>query len=148
MRTNESANQDGPSLCRNLGARERFPEMRTRGRPARCRTVGSDNLRFSWRPFRGKLGLGRWSCDPRRQGHPRDLPFASPAGTPPWAPTPLPPARPTAPRLFEEPPMSSALPPKTPPPRAGLYRLYRQFFDLAERKRRWSLADDIPWDQV
>jgi acyl-[acyl-carrier-protein] desaturase len=27
------------------------------------------------------------------------------------------------------------------------YRLYRDFFDLAERKRRWSLRDDIPWDQ-
>ena len=31
---------------------------------------------------------------------------------------------------------------------AGLYRLYREFFDLAEKKRRWSLRDDIPWDQV
>ena len=27
------------------------------------------------------------------------------------------------------------------------YRLYRDFFDLAEKKRRWSLRDDIPWDQ-
>jgi acyl-[acyl-carrier-protein] desaturase len=27
------------------------------------------------------------------------------------------------------------------------YRLYRDFFDQAERKRRWSLRDDIPWDQ-
>lgn len=32
--------------------------------------------------------------------------------------------------------------------RAGLRRLYRDFFDRAERKRRWSLRDDIPWDQV
>jgi acyl-[acyl-carrier-protein] desaturase len=31
---------------------------------------------------------------------------------------------------------------------ADFYRLYRQFFDLAEKKRRWSLRDDIPWDQV
>jgi acyl-[acyl-carrier-protein] desaturase len=28
------------------------------------------------------------------------------------------------------------------------YRLYREFFDQAERKRRWSILDDIPWDQV
>jgi acyl-[acyl-carrier-protein] desaturase len=28
------------------------------------------------------------------------------------------------------------------------YRLFREFFDLAERRRRWSIADDIPWDQV
>jgi len=28
------------------------------------------------------------------------------------------------------------------------YRLFREFFDRAERKRRWSLTDDIPWDQV
>ncbi len=28
-----------------------------------------------------------------------------------------------------------------------IYRLYREFFDLAERNRRWSLQEDIPWDQ-
>lgn len=28
------------------------------------------------------------------------------------------------------------------------YRLYRDFFDMAEKKRRWSLRDDIPWEQV
>jgi acyl-[acyl-carrier-protein] desaturase len=38
--------------------------------------------------------------------------------------------------------------PDSPELRAGLYRLYRDFFDRAERKRRWSLADDIPWGQV
>jgi acyl-[acyl-carrier-protein] desaturase len=27
-------------------------------------------------------------------------------------------------------------------------RLYRDFFHQAERKRRWSLPDDIPWEQV
>ena len=31
---------------------------------------------------------------------------------------------------------------------AALYELYRDFFDLAERKRRWSLRDDIPWAKV
>jgi acyl-[acyl-carrier-protein] desaturase len=28
---------------------------------------------------------------------------------------------------------------------AALYRPYRAFFERAERKRRWSLRDDIPW---
>jgi acyl-[acyl-carrier-protein] desaturase len=28
------------------------------------------------------------------------------------------------------------------------YRLFREFFDKAEKKRRWSIRDDIPWDQV
>lgn len=28
------------------------------------------------------------------------------------------------------------------------YRLFREFFDKAEKKRRWSLRDDIPWDKV
>ena len=29
----------------------------------------------------------------------------------------------------------------------ALWRLYRDFFDKAERKRRWRVRDDIPWDQ-
>jgi acyl-[acyl-carrier-protein] desaturase len=29
----------------------------------------------------------------------------------------------------------------------ALWRLYRDFFDTAERKRRWRVRDDIPWDQ-
>jgi acyl-[acyl-carrier-protein] desaturase len=36
------------------------------------------------------------------------------------------------------------------PPRdleASLYQLYREFFDKAEKKRRWSLRKDIPWDR-
>ena len=45
-------------------------------------------------------------------------------------------------------PMTSLLRPDNADLRAGLYRLYRDFFDRAERKRRWSLADDIPWGQV
>ncbi|MBI2806186.1 MAG: acyl-ACP desaturase [Planctomycetes bacterium] len=27
------------------------------------------------------------------------------------------------------------------------YRLFREYFKLAEKKRRWSLDEDIPWDQ-
>ena len=44
--------------------------------------------------------------------------------------------------------MSDILRPDSRELRDGLYRLYREFFALAERKRRWSLEDDIPWDQV
>jgi acyl-[acyl-carrier-protein] desaturase len=29
----------------------------------------------------------------------------------------------------------------------ALWRLYRDFFDTAERKRRWRIRDDIPWDE-
>ena len=28
-----------------------------------------------------------------------------------------------------------------------IYRLYRDYFDRAEKKRRWSVRDGIPWDQ-
>jgi acyl-[acyl-carrier-protein] desaturase len=38
-------------------------------------------------------------------------------------------------------------PPDDPNLERALWRLYRDFFDMAERKRRWSLRDDIPWDQ-
>ena len=44
--------------------------------------------------------------------------------------------------------MATPLQPDNPELRAGLYRLYRDFFDRAERKRRWSLTEDIPWGQV
>jgi acyl-[acyl-carrier protein] desaturase len=29
----------------------------------------------------------------------------------------------------------------------ALWRLFREFFDKAERKRRWRVADDIPWNE-
>jgi acyl-[acyl-carrier-protein] desaturase len=29
----------------------------------------------------------------------------------------------------------------------AFWALYRDFFDKAEKKRRWSVRDDIPWDQ-
>jgi acyl-[acyl-carrier-protein] desaturase len=41
--------------------------------------------------------------------------------------------------------MTHPLDPKNPDLRGEFYRLYRDFFDRAERKRRWSVADDIPW---
>ena len=28
-----------------------------------------------------------------------------------------------------------------------LWKLFREFFDMAERRRRWNIVDDIPWDQ-
>jgi acyl-[acyl-carrier protein] desaturase len=37
--------------------------------------------------------------------------------------------------------------PEDPATRAKVYRAYRAYFDMAERKRRWSLTDDIPWDK-
>jgi acyl-[acyl-carrier-protein] desaturase len=30
---------------------------------------------------------------------------------------------------------------------AGLFRLYRDFLDRAEKKQRWSVRDGIPWQQ-
>jgi acyl-[acyl-carrier-protein] desaturase len=44
--------------------------------------------------------------------------------------------------------MPSTLRPDDPAVRAGLYRLYREFFRRAERKRRWSVDEDIPWARV
>jgi len=29
----------------------------------------------------------------------------------------------------------------------AMWRLYRDFFDQAEKKRRWSIREDIPWDE-
>jgi acyl-[acyl-carrier-protein] desaturase len=31
---------------------------------------------------------------------------------------------------------------------SALWRLYRDFFDMAEKKRRWSIREDIPWAEV
>jgi acyl-[acyl-carrier-protein] desaturase len=36
----------------------------------------------------------------------------------------------------------------TPELERAFYRLFRNFFDQAERRRRWIIATDIPWDQV
>src|SRR5829696_7536955 len=37
--------------------------------------------------------------------------------------------------------------PDDPATRRKVYAAYRAYFDLAERKRRWNVRDDIPWDQ-
>ena len=39
-------------------------------------------------------------------------------------------------------------PPTLPPDlESRMWHLFREFFDLAERRRRWKVADDIPWDE-
>jgi acyl-[acyl-carrier-protein] desaturase len=44
-------------------------------------------------------------------------------------------------------PLDVPLKPEPPEVLAELYRHFREYFALAERKRRWSLEDDIPWGQ-
>jgi acyl-[acyl-carrier-protein] desaturase len=41
--------------------------------------------------------------------------------------------------------MSVSPTPESPELLAQIYRLFRSYFDLAEKKRRWSLKDDVPW---
>ena len=41
----------------------------------------------------------------------------------------------------------SASSPYGPTLEREIWKIYQEFFDLAERRRRWSLRDDIPWDQ-
>jgi len=43
--------------------------------------------------------------------------------------------------------MSTPEPPDHPDTRRKIYAAYRAYFDLAERKRRWNVREDIPWDQ-
>jgi acyl-[acyl-carrier-protein] desaturase len=37
--------------------------------------------------------------------------------------------------------------PASPEVEAALWRIYRDYFDTAERKRRWNIVEDVPWDQ-
>jgi acyl-[acyl-carrier-protein] desaturase len=41
--------------------------------------------------------------------------------------------------------MAEQYPADPPGIERAFWRLYREFFDMAERRRRWSLRDDIPW---
>src|SRR3954467_6964491 len=43
--------------------------------------------------------------------------------------------------------MNIPLLPETREVQAELYGLYRDYFDLAEKKRRWNIQFDIPWGQ-
>ena len=33
-------------------------------------------------------------------------------------------------------------------PKDKFYRAYMDFFEIAERKRRWNLFDDVPWEKL
>jgi len=37
--------------------------------------------------------------------------------------------------------------PESPALLARMYQLFRDYFDRAEKKRRWSIREDIPWDK-
>lgn len=54
-----------------------------------------------------------------------------------------------APNPSGDPRSAMAIYPATESPevRARIYRAYRDYFDKAERKRRWNVREDIPWDQ-
>jgi len=43
--------------------------------------------------------------------------------------------------------MTIPLNPTAAPIQDRMYQLFREYFYLAEKKRRWILEDDIPWDQ-
>src|SRR5262245_39741715 len=44
-------------------------------------------------------------------------------------------------------PSDVSLKPEPPEVLDAFYKLFRDYFDVAERRRRWSIADDVPWDQ-
>lgn len=37
---------------------------------------------------------------------------------------------------------------ESPETQSKVYRIFREYFDRAEKNRRWSLVEDIPWDQA
>src|SRR6516165_9995259 len=43
--------------------------------------------------------------------------------------------------------MDVPLQPEPPEVLSAIYRVFRDYFDLAEKRRRWSVKEDIPWDQ-
>lgn len=43
--------------------------------------------------------------------------------------------------------MDSSNPLDNPETRRKIFHAYRDYFDKAEKKRRWNVRDDIPWDQ-
>jgi acyl-[acyl-carrier-protein] desaturase len=44
--------------------------------------------------------------------------------------------------------MSSEARPPDKDLEAAFWRLFRDFFDLAEKRRRWNIREDIPWDDT
>jgi acyl-[acyl-carrier-protein] desaturase len=43
--------------------------------------------------------------------------------------------------------MDVPLQPEPPEIHSAIGRLFRDYFDLAERRRRWNINDDVPWNQ-
>jgi acyl-[acyl-carrier-protein] desaturase len=43
--------------------------------------------------------------------------------------------------------MLTPLTPEDPRTQAKIWEAYRDWFDVSEKKRRWNLREDIPWDQ-
>jgi acyl-[acyl-carrier protein] desaturase len=37
---------------------------------------------------------------------------------------------------------------ESPALRERIYRIYMEFFEVSERKRRWNIFDDVPWDKL
>ena len=62
--------------------------------------------------------------------------------------TPEPESTTPALRYLEAPADTRAAPPTLPPElERRMWQMFRDFFDVSERRRRWKVADDIPWDQ-
>ena len=43
--------------------------------------------------------------------------------------------------------MDAPLQPESPAVLDAIYRLFRDYFDMAEKKRRWSIREDVPWGE-
>ena len=43
--------------------------------------------------------------------------------------------------------MLTPITPEDPRTRAKIWQAFRDYFDVAEKKRRWNVRDSIPWDQ-
>jgi acyl-[acyl-carrier-protein] desaturase len=43
--------------------------------------------------------------------------------------------------------MPDPVDPEDPRTQEKIWQAYRDFFDVSEKKRRWNVRDDIPWDQ-
>src|SRR5205085_11340754 len=90
-----------------------------------------------------------WSKQRRSAWQVRDNGLADSQGSSHTDPWPCPPGagRGSMPFHAMQRILMSAIHPDDPQVRVLLYQSYREFFDLAEKKRRWSLADDVPWDR-
>src|SRR6476620_5918728 len=95
---------------------------------ARTRTV----------PRPGCGGAGGAAAGPRRIGFPRHFLRRPGRGSAIMA---------QKPRAASRSRIAMTSPDDRPEVRTRIYRAYRDYFDKAERKRRWNVREDIPWDQ-